>query len=452
MALQITKFIIRGLFGYRDVYLDFSRQYKILIGENGLGKTTVLNCLYYTLSQKFKELSRIKFSSIELHFEKEHISFTKHQLDCYNQRDESSNATPFFRLLENNLQPSDLQALDKLLFGSVNVQSSLPEIRRILLKRGIGVNASEVYLLRNVRKVVMDYVAMGFSRNVEKLDSLTDFTILYFPTYRRVESSFSSVADGLAYLKEHNPFFDDDDIRRLYHTEMIKFGMADVKERIQTLTTEIAQQTREGFSKVLGDMLSVLARNNTKLAGREKFEESKINIVLSRLSNAINAEDKKRILEYVLSEKQQESKYLDFLISRLIALYEDHREQDDAIKKFVEVCNFYLFDKKFVYNESEIDLYLESFHGKERLDLDCLSSGEKQIVSLFSKIFLEVGKVFYIIFDEPELSLSMRWQMRLLPDIVSSGKCDFMIAATHSPFIFDNEMRKYAVALSDSMK
>ena len=452
MASQISKFIIQGLFGYRDVYLDFSRPYKILIGENGLGKTTVLNCLYYTLNQKFKELSKIKFSKIELHFEKELISFTKHQLECYNQRDESSNATPFLRLLENNLQPSDLHLLDKLLFGATSDQSVIADTRRILSKRGIGVNASELYLLRNVRKVVMDFVAMGFSRNIEKLERLTDFEILYFPTYRRVESSFSAMADGLSYMKEHNPFFDDDDIRRLYHTEMIKFGMTDVKERIQTLTNEIAQQTREGFSKVLGDMLGVLARNNTKLATRQKFEESKINIVLSRLSSAINVEDKKRILEYALSDSQQESKYLDFLISRLIELYEDHREQDDAIKKFVEVCNFYLFDKKFVYNESEIDLYLESFHGKERLDLDCLSSGEKQIVSLFSKIFLEVGKVFYIIFDEPELSLSMRWQMRLLPDIVSSGKCDFMIAATHSPFIFDNEMRKYAVALSDSMK
>ena len=317
MTSQITKFIIKGLFGYRDVYLDFSQPYKILIGENGLGKTTVINCLYYTLSQKFKELSKIKFSEIELHFEKEYISFTKHQLECYNQRDESSNATPFLRLLENNLQPSDLHQLDRLLFGITNDQDVITDTRRILSKRGIGVNASELYLLRNVRKVVMDYVAMGFSRNVEKLERLTDFEILYFPTYRRVESSFSAMADGLSYMKEHNPFFDDDDIRRLYHTEMIKFGMTDVKERIQTLTNEIAQQTREGFSKVLGDMLSVLARNNTKLATRQKFEESKINIVLSRLSSAINVEDKKRILEYALSDSQQESKYLDFLISRL---------------------------------------------------------------------------------------------------------------------------------------
>lgn len=71
MASQISKFIIQGLFGYRDVYLDFSRPYKILIGENGIGKTSVLNCLYYTLSQKFKELSKIKFNEIEIHFKNE---------------------------------------------------------------------------------------------------------------------------------------------------------------------------------------------------------------------------------------------------------------------------------------------------------------------------------------------------------------------------------------------
>lgn len=452
MASLISKFIIHGLFGYRDVTLDFSQPYKILIGENGLGKTTVLNCLYYTLSQKYKELSKIKFHDIDLHLGDVHIAFTRHQLECYNQREESSSVSSFLRLLENNLQPVDLRTLDKLIFTSRVDGELVAQIRSILVKRGISVNASDHYLLRNVRKVVMDFVAMEFSRNVEKTENLSDVTILYFPTYRRVESSFNALSDTFDYLKEHNPFFDDDDIKRLYHTGMIKFGMADVKDRIQTLTSEIAQQTREGFSTVLGDMLSVLAKNNPRLSTSQKFEESKINIVLSRLSNAIDKEDKKRILEYALSDGKQESKYLDYLISKLITLYEDHREQDDAIKKFVEVCNYYLFDKRFVYNESEIDLYLESFHGRERLDLDCLSSGEKQIVSLFSKIFLEMGRVFYIVFDEPELSLSMRWQMRLLPDIISSGKCAFLIAATHSPFIFDNELREYAVALSDSMK
>jgi hypothetical protein len=29
----------------------------------------------------------------------------------------------------------------------------------------------------------------------------------------------------------------------------------------------------------------------------------------------------------------------------------------------------------------------------------------------------------------------------LLPDIIESGRCRFLIAATHSPFIFDNQLQ-----------
>ncbi len=451
MNRLITRFVITELFGYRDVDLDFSKPYKILIGENGLGKTTVLNCLYYTLSQKFKELEKIKFSGISVFFGEDVVSFTRHQVICYNQKDFAANASSFYRLLENNLQDTDLREIDKIIFKKSISVEEMRIIRKMLVNRGIGATASDLFVLKNLKKVVSDYVAMKFMRQIELIEKYQNLEILYFPTYRRIESSFN-IESTIDEMRQNNPFFDEADAQRMYHTEMIKYGMSDVKERIATITSEISQQTREGFSSVLGDMLSVLARNNTKFEKRQKFEEDKINIVLSRLSNAINDEDKKRILEYALSDGQKESKYLDFLISRLIALYEDHRDQDDAIKKFVETCNYYLFDKKFVYRESEIDLYLESFHDKERLDLDCLSSGEKQIVSLFSKIFLEVDKIFLIIFDEPELSLSMRWQQRLLPDIVNSEKCNFLVAATHAPFIFDNELRPYAVALSDSMR
>ena len=41
--------------------------------------------------------------------------------------------------------------------------------------------------------------------------------------------------------------------------------------------------------------------------------------------------------------------------------------------------------------------------------------------------------------DEPELSLSIDWQRRLLPDIIRSGNCNMLLAVTHSPFIFENE-------------
>ena len=50
---MIKKFKITGLFGFRNVDINFENNVKILIGENGFGKTTVLNSLYYLLNKKY---------------------------------------------------------------------------------------------------------------------------------------------------------------------------------------------------------------------------------------------------------------------------------------------------------------------------------------------------------------------------------------------------------------
>ena len=86
--------------------------------------------------------------------------------------------------------------------------------------------------------------------------------------------------------------------------------------------------------------------------------------------------------------------------------------------------------------------------GRE-VELAQLSSGEKQIVSLFSKIYLEPNDKFIVLFDEPELSLSIFWQKKLLPDIIKSERCDFLLAVTHSPFIFENELNKNTLGLQE---
>lgn len=452
MPHAIKSFIIKGLFRYRDVHLDFTTPYKIIVGENGLGKTTIINSLYYTLSKKFDELAKIKFRSIKINFEKTSIEFSHYEIECLINREESSRTSPFYRLLENKLRPQDIRKIIEILNEGIVNSTTIKDVISIIQQRGISASASDDFIFKNATRIAIEYVSMHFTQKIEILDRLITFDILYFPTYRRVESSFNTIASALSELRDEYPFYDEDDLKRIYHTELIKFGMGDVKDSIEKLKKEISEQTREGFQKVLGEMLSVLAKTQTKpLVDTKNFNEDKIIIILSRLGDAISPESQGAILDYANSPRNKESRYLDYLISKLIDLYEDHREQDDMIKNFVATCNNYLFDKQFVYNEGRIDLYLESFHDSERLDLDCLSSGEKQIVSLFAKIFLEKNKPFMILFDEPELSLSMRWQKRLLPDIIKSGKCVSLLAATHSPFIFENEMHDFAVALSDYM-
>ena len=96
-------------------------------------------------------------------------------------------------------------------------------------------------------------------------------------------------------------------------------------------------------------------------------------------------------------------------------------------------------DEKYIYDETNVELGIYKDKAKKPIGIQNLSSGEKQIISVFSKLYIENIEKCIILFDEPELSLSIKWQNMFLPDVVNSGKCSTLIAVTHSPFIFDNE-------------
>ena len=140
-----------------------------------------------------------------------------------------------------------------------------------------------------------------------------------------------------------------------------------------------------------------------------------------------------------------EYQYLLDLIYELINSYNQLKIFDEKIISFKDTCNKYFNDKEFIYSQSDISLKLFSTDSKNEIELSMLSSGEKQIVSLFSKLYLEErSEKCILLIDEPELSISMRWQKMLLPDIVRSGNCKLLLTVTHSPFIFDNEFDECA--------
>jgi len=71
------------------------------------------------------------------------------------------------------------------------------------------------------------------------------------------------------------------------------------------------------------------------------------------------------------------------------------------------------------------------------------------MISLFAKLFLyEKNKI--VLIDEPELSLSIDWQRSILVDVITAPLCEQVIAITHSPFVFDNELEPFARSLTVS--
>ncbi|WP_214649219.1 AAA family ATPase, partial [Vibrio anguillarum] len=269
----------------------------------------------------------------------------------------------------------------------------------------------------------------------EHVDKHFDLKILYLPTYRRVEEDLSNLGSY------ENDFSDS----------LINFGMSDVKQRFRNVRNELRDSAVSLYTNLNGRMLTQLTTDY--VATTEKFRKIKnteaLKIVLDRVGDSISSETKNRILELVENKTIEQERYhpLVFILSNLIDVYFEQKELDDAIKEFVYVSNKYLVNKTFIYNESKVEITIINNRSESEVELDNLSSGEKQLVSIFSKLYLEKNSSYAILFDEPELSLSIEWQTELLPDILNSDKCGYMLAATHSPFIFQNSLD----SLTDSL-
>ena len=62
----MRSFKIQGLHDSKTVSIQFNNAVNIFVGENGVGKTTILNILYYLLSGNYVELKKIDFTKISL--------------------------------------------------------------------------------------------------------------------------------------------------------------------------------------------------------------------------------------------------------------------------------------------------------------------------------------------------------------------------------------------------
>lgn len=94
----------------------------------------------------------------------------------------------------------------------------------------------------------------------------------------------------------------------------------------------------------------------------------------------------------------------------MIKVYDDLEELDRKIKEFCEVCNSFLINKDMYYDESKVTCKLIVKQNDREISFSQLSSGEKQIGSIFLKIYLEDQNNLIVLLDEPELSLSLLWQ------------------------------------------
>ncbi len=480
----IERFGIRDLYNYRTISMNSKNAATILIAKNGTGKTTLMGALDAFLKLQFQRLRGLEFSEIFCKFrgDLDEISVTHDDILEFLQIPDGAQ---FARLASRtSVEPAklfnfllgDFEAAIDTYYEDNDPSSVVNQIGR-----GFG---SE---LHQAKKACEEAYSSLFTRSRKMsrirdtiVASLTDHEVVYLPTYRRVELALTDEGG------ERRPPRPPGSRRRRpkfriaasgLHTGDIQFGLSDISERLVQLNEEIMLRSNRGYREISENIISEMIRGYEEPDEANLPKPDDLRLFFSRLEygrrvigpyyNKISAHDFEKIYsgEGVPADSR---KFLTYFLGKLNNIIEITKEIEQPVGEFIESCNRYLSSnepstfksdeaehrnlyavdaKALKVDRTDLSVTVESIPARTPISLDALSSGEKQMVSLFAKMYLYPKKKIVLI-DEPELSLSIDWQRGILVDVLLSPQCEQVIAITHSPFVFDNSLEQFAQTLT----
>lgn len=458
---QIKSFKIEKLHGYKDFELKFKDNTLILVGENGSGKTSVLRIFNYFLTCNWRELAKYNFEKVSITIDKKSYEISNSDLKVkFNISEKLLRRLPppvrrnYIKAIENDEVEEIEWILSHYVRDSSRYQRSLFEDENRLQDKIIESRKID-------RKLIM--LAETINKNI-------DFTILYLPTYRRIEQELSFIfreedEDELKIKMKKNLVHHIHSSCTKNHTELVEFGMNDVKSLINNVLENLKEFQRTELNKLTLKYLGDVVDKKYETANIRKIKqvsEDIIDNILDRIDEELLSNSTKESLRKTIQQirttslkefSKENNNHIMFIchyFSKLLNFQQLLEQRESKMREFCRICNKYITDKEFKYESSSFDFSIISKKDASReIQLNQLSSGEKQIVSLFSQLCLSECNDYFVMIDEPELSLSVLWQREFLVDIQNGEFCKGLFAVTHSPFIYDNELDKYTHGLGE---
>lgn len=148
-----------------------------------------------------------------------------------------------------------------------------------------------------------------------------------------------------------------------------------------------------------------------------------------KTSNALTQD-----LEFYMFDMKTGPSMMYYRMSMIDASAEKQAEMKVRIEDFRSVINglFQETEKHIVIEGNKFNIVSKG----QILPIDALSSGEKQILLIMLRVFLLEGKESYVLLDEPENSLDISWQYKLIDTLTKLNPNAQFFITTHSPSIF----------------
>ena len=456
MENQLVQFDITGLHGVRDYSIKIEDGKVIIVGENGSGKTTIFKIMYHTLACDWDSLRTFSFESVKMHFSnKKTIKIDSSLLQSIFAINDIERVAYY---VEGRPRARRMH-FDGLINNLISIKRKTEDKNAEELER-LYVNSPFPYQF--ISKVIEENSVTLLYNITREIENTFDATILYLPTYRRIEEQ----------LKNIFPNMDSDDWNKARkHTkddraiELVEFGMGDVEKAVKDYQERLNNFSRAQQNKLtLGYLSEIIGAKyeHVDFDGIKGLTEQQISDILKRIESNILSDRQKDEIRRILSQikttletpSRVQEKIICHYFLKLIDFDKEMSEEEASLLKFVDKCNKYLVSNSLIYDNQDFTCRIyNKVSGKtsntDEIHFQDMSSGEKQIVSLFSHLNLTQQKKLFVFIDEPELSLSVDWQRMFLVDILDSTSCVGIVATTHSPFVFENELEKFVHGINE---
>lgn len=431
--MRIVSLEIRNLYGSMSKDIDFKDELNLLVGINGSGKTSILNVIDWLFHLNLARLSTTKFELLKLTFVHKGETLllearqTKRRL-LLNLRGHSERE--FFPitvdLLENPENINDSSIFDRMLdeYSLLRPEKKeiplwdflkkLPKPVVITLDRTITAEAD------NFIYYDQDYRQRKSKRPPEQnpLEKVKEVTAIRYSQYR------SKLIDLNDELK----------------TRIILSALSDPEAKNKKRKSEamITVEEVEQLEAKVTNYLSTAIRGDSYANQIKTFFNGVQKLV--RRSYSFENDSEKEILWGLFAHQYQQIEDL----AQAFNTYElDSARAYERLKRYLDQINLFLRDSKkqvfFDEDSNQISFRFLSADGSASglaQPIERMSSGEKQILILFTFLeFIATSESIFIV-DEPELSLHPKWQSDFLDAFLKLKPSSTQILlATHSPEI-----------------
>ncbi|HIF9326576.1 TPA: AAA family ATPase [Photobacterium damselae] len=375
----------------------FNSDVNIIIGKNGTGKTTFMNILHSVLSVDVNQLNNADFESIEIKL-----------------KDGKKRKTIKARLIENDLSP----------LLTIEYQIS-----------------SKKYKVRILSSDDRRYAPHYRRRAIEESEEV-----------RGVLSSLVSLSSLSVYRLRSGEDYEVRDNRGTRTITPVDFRLNQLLQNLTMYQLELSQEARDIATDLQKEVLASIlySQDDMSQVGYElnyDKKQEKTNLVSAyQQLNAMDSKVRRKIsfhvdsIDNTISSIKEKDLNVDFRslealrnTRKIIKMSLDAEKKTskvyEPISLFLSILCEFITDKKFEFNSGSLHVH----NGYDDISYNSLSSGEKQLLILFIETLLQRNKPYVFLTDEPELSLHISWQRKIIPAIKRLNPCAQVIAATHSP-------------------